>query len=436
MNYKHSLAALVVASAVSGQALAYTAGEVTAIEALAPDLTWTLANWATALDGTTALGGTAWNATTNPDPCDWAGVACTGTDITHIEVPNAAMTESIADVLAALDPAKTTLVSLNLSNTVGPNNTFATGSMAALSGFTTLTHLALNATGVTGEVPDLAGAAGIEFVNIEENAGVTGFAGALGGASLKELFIKNTATVMIAGDLTSTLAASANSLVILDIQNSGIMGEIPSYAANTALTRFQANGTGLYGAFMVESSVDTTTTPANWQINGTGVVPDAATETKLGAAYDSATTLNAPSAVTAIQNTAQDGLDLTWTAAATGATATAYNVAYKLSSATAWIESSEAGLVKAVSGLSAGSYDVRVSSSDGTAARSSYTTASATIDEPTTPGPTTKECPDGTTIPVADTCPETPAKKSSGGGGAALYLALLPLMGLLRRKRA
>ena len=434
MNYKHSLAALAVASVVSGQAMAYTAGEIAALEALAPATgTWVIGNWPAALDGTD-ITGTAWGTAGDADPCNWHGIACTASEITNFEVPNSSMAQSMTAILAALDPMKSTLKTLNISSTsVGSDNTGSAAIPAAINGFTSLTHLAVNSSGGDGEISDTSTLTALQVMNVNDN-GYDTFAGQVGGGTLTTLQMQNNAD--LAGDLTASLAASATTLTILDTSDTKLSGSLPSFSSG-ALTAFRADGSQLNGDLILPAA---TTgggfSAADWNIVATGIVPDGTAAAYLAdvASYDAAQALRAPSAATAIQNTAKDGLDLTWTAAATGAAATGYTVGHKLATDTAWTETAEAGLSTSVTGLAAGTYDVRVAANTATA-QSAFTTASATI-EATVVVPPVPTCEDGETLNETTNECETDAVASSGGGGAALWLVMLPLLGLLRRKRA
>lgn len=453
MKYKHSLAALAVASVITSQAMAYTGPEIAALEALAPATgTWVIGNWPNALDGT-SITGTAWGVANDADPCNWHGIACTASEITNLEVPNSSMAQSMTAILTALDPMKGTLKTLNISSTgVGSNNTGSGAIPVAISGFTSLTHLAVNSTGGTGEIADTTALSALLVMNVNDNT-YTSFGGQVGGGALTTLQMQNNTD--LTGDLTASLAASANTLTILDTSDTKLSGALPSFSAGV-LTAFRADGSQLNGDLILPAATTSGGfSAADWNMVATGVVPDATAAAYLtdAASYDAAQALLAPSAATAIQNTAKDGLDLTWTAAATGATPANYTVGYKLSSASVWTESTEAGTSKSVSPLDPGAYDVRVAANTATA-MSAYTTATATIDAPAplsctapqVPNTAGTACVDPVVTPPTCTAPQVlntaqtacvdPTPVSSGGGGAALWLVMLPLMGLFRRKSA
>lgn len=375
MNFKYSLSALAVASVISGQAqAAMTAAQVTALADLSPDTTWITNTgggsvWAGIDTSTPLTNSLAWDASTTPDPCDWVGIACDSGNITHVEIPNANMNKTLTEILAALTPAIATLKTLNVSSTAGPDNTLGDVSGTDISAFTALTHLAINNTSGTGDLPDMSALDSLVYFNAYNNAFTS-----LGGlsTSLTQLRLYN---------------------------NPDLTGEIPSpFVAITTLMAHSTKLNGVLSSTLLPGAGGGGLITNNWSIVGTGIIPDAAaaaflTEGTIGTngstitSYDPATALRVPT-VGAIQNTAKDGLDLTFAANVTaGATPADYTVEYKMATDTAWIESSTSAPTGGytIPTLAAGDYEVRIRANTATAQSSWSTVATATIDATVTP---------------------------------------------------
>lgn len=441
MNTKLSLSALAVGMAVSGYAFAGAAENRAVIDAIKaangnafPDITF--ANtWAGVTGFAPPSGdysGTAW-ADSPADPCTFAGIDCTGGNITHIAVPNAALTMTAADFFGALAGIEGDLQTINYSVTTATTNSI-TGTIPDLSAFTAVTLFAVNGAGTSGVLPDMSAMTGLRYAGLNDSS-FTGVAGQIGGSSLETLNINNN-TAMDA-DLTSTLAASANSLVRLNAANTPISGQIPDYSGNTALNFFRADGSGLGGVMNLNGAVaGFDTTGAAFDVSNTGISAGTGTQ---GGSYSPAIT--AATLSTAAAGSADGTIDVTWTAPAGGADA--YSVQTSTDSGVTWTESaSTATLLTTLSGLATGNYLVRVvaynTENNGTvdydvqavpSASSASIAVTADTGGTTTGGTTT-----GGTTTGGTTTSGTTTGGSSGGGGAAWLLLALPL--LARRRRA
>lgn len=398
MNYKLSLAALAVASVVSGQAMAaLTAGENTALAALNPDDTWTAVNWNTSIDGTALTNTGAWTAGT--DECTWRGIICSGGDITHVEIPNSGLNGMNA-ALAALTPAAATLQVLNVSNTAAPANDMS-GSMAGLSAFTALTHLAVNNSSADGMVPDMSGATSLNWVNFADNPGITGMGAKLAGGSAITLIGVNNNNDMV-GDMTATFAGLARpGTVTVNTNDSKVYGTVAYVAGDTMA--------------VANSDIIVTNDPGTVGYNAANVVQPASGAT-----------------VTPGENTAM----VSWVAPATGAQ-TGYNVSYSSDNGVTLQGTTAAtGTSHNFTGVDAGTY-VAVVQSTGPNGRMAAPVMSAafTVTDGVTP-PTPPTCDEDEVLNTTTNECEPKPPTSSGGGGAAFWLLLTPLMGLLRRKQA
>ena len=407
MNYKISLAALAVASIASGQAMAVgtgalSTGENTILAALAPDATWTTANnWDTSLDSTALTNTADW--ADGVDECTWRGVVCdAGGNITHIEIPNSGLSASMGDTLAALAPTAGTLVVMNLSTTAAPANVLA-GDMTALPTFTALTHLALNGSSIAGVFPDMTPATTLNWVNIYTNPGLTGLAGKVaGGSAITLLGAQDNAN--LSGDMTPTLA-NISSPATITLNDSKLYGSVNWTSGDTmalANSDVVAVGgtTGDHGydeTAVVQAASGVTVTPGEETATISWVEPTVGAQTGYNVSYstDDGATLEGTTAI-----------------AAGVATHTFTNVpaapAYQ-----AVVQSTGPDSRMASQALSA---DFEVT---------------AGITDPV--DPVVPTCADGETL--NETTNECETTSSGGGGGAALWLVMLPLMGLLRRKR-
>lgn len=197
MNKSFLYMALVASCASSGSALALTnTSSVDALIALpAVDTSWILGppGWASIDSSKTANSG-AWDATVTAasDPCgqSWVGIYCDGNnDITHIEIPNAQMRGTLAQVFAALAPIKTQLVSINLSSTEFDDRNVLTGPIPAdgtAFGYTALRYLGLNYIGADGVIPDMSSNSALRVANFYDNE-FTQLTGPVGGTDLQYL---------------------------------------------------------------------------------------------------------------------------------------------------------------------------------------------------------------------------------------------------------
>ena len=428
MNNKLTIAALAVAStwAVNVQA-ATNASSVEALNAImgidVPNEYWVNQNVWTGVeryaerlsnvDGNrTNFAGNSWVYGDESAACDtWAGVLCVNGDITYLEIPFAEVNGEMSRLMAALAPVSGTLRSLNV---VGNRN--LVGSAGGLEQMQALEGLYLDNTGLSGELPDLSGLAELRFAGLNDNAGLTGLAGGIGGSQLEVLNLNNTPS--FTADMTSVLEASRNSLKRLNLANSAATGQIPDYSSNTNLSYFVVAGSGLGGSLNLANAGQIA--PSNLDTSGTGVSAGTGTD-----GLDIVPSVAAVSNVSAVANGANTML-VSWSAS-TGADG--YLVAYSNDGGTNWNSEdiTNGGAESAdISSLAAGTYLVSVTAyaintDTGGMVQSSAIQASSSV-----------------VISDADTSgdDDVAASTKSGGGGAALWLGLLPLMGLARKRKA
>lgn len=406
MNYKISLAALAVAATVSGQAIAATGDAMNAVNALRALGVPTPSGY-TGLDGdVTNVGVWTSDATDDANACTFAGVLCDGSnEMTKFEMPNAAWapTGGMPAVLTALDTVKDTLLTLNLSNTVGPNNDMSSG-MTGLDGFTALQKLAINNSSADGVVPDMSGSTLLNWVNYADNPGITGLDGKLAGGSNITFLVTNNNNDM-AGDLGPTLASvSTSSSANVTVDDTKLYGEYTFKAGDTAS--------------VANSDIIVANDPGTVGYSAAAVVQPAAGATVTGG---------------------EEAATVSWTQPVAGAE-TGYNVSYTADNGVTLLGTTAVtGLTHSFSNVTAGTYKAVVQSTGpNSRMAASVMSADFVVTEAVTP-PATQTCEDGSVIPATDTCPDPADPEepvSSGGGGAALWLAMLPLMGLFRRKRA
>ena len=222
---------VLVAGMSSGLANAATnAASLTALTeldtAFTIDTSWIVANGWGSLDSTKTIHTGAWDnpVTGSSDPCGntWVGIYCDGDDkITHIEIPNAKMAGSLAAVLTALDGISADLVSLNLSSTSAADANALTGAIPEDGGggdlvdFTALRYLALNDTGLSGDIPDLTALTQAQFVNFADN-GFTTYTGPVGGTALHTLGLNG--NTGMSGDLAATIS---NATILRNLSSDG-----------------------------------------------------------------------------------------------------------------------------------------------------------------------------------------------------------------------
>ncbi len=408
MNYKISLAALVVAATVSGQAAAGDSAD--AVNALIALGTITPAGYA-GVDGDVNTNTTAW-ATVADDTaaCALGGVLCSGTDITKLEVPDAGFTPAggLPAVLAAIDPIKDTLINLNLSNNLAnPDNVLA-GGFAGLDGFVALEKLALNGISADGVFPDMSASTSLNWVNLYDNVGITGMEGKLAGGSAITLIGLNGNTNMT-GDMSSTLANIGN-------------------PANLTL-----NDSKVYGTVAVASGDVVALT-------GTDIIPTGDAGVITASGYDASLVVQAATGVTVTPG--EETASIAWVAPAVTGVETGYSVSYTADDGVTLLGTEALGAVTThtFSNMPAGTYKAVVQSTFAAEGRSAAPALSAAFDVTAAPlvcetGEELNEA--GTAcVAVEEEEEEEEGTTSSGGGGAAFWLIMLPLMGLLRRKSA
>lgn len=410
MNYKISLAALAVAATVSGQAAAtLSTAENAALAALITGPTGIAAGWTSSIDGATSLTQTgAWVAGGADSECTWRGIVCDGGttgNITHVEIPNTGLADMTA-ALAALTPAASSLIVLNLSNASPAESTpnALTGSMAGLSAFTALTHLAINNAGIVGAFPDMTDAVSLNWISVADSAGITSMTGKLaGGTAITHLVANNTENFV--GDLSSTLAnVSTVAAVNVTVDDSKLSGSLVTKTGDTISV-------------------------ANSDVIVTGDV--------LGGYVASA--VIQPVASVTLNSAGEETATFSWIAPTVTGEETGVNVSYTADDG-ATLEGTTAGAATShtFTGMDAGAYKAVVQSTgpDGRMSAAvlsdSFTVTAATVTQPLT-----CELPE-VLNEAEDACidPVVEPVASSGGGGAALWLVMLPLMGLFRRKRA
>ena len=437
MNYKISLAALAVAATVSGQAVAaLSTAENAALAALITGPTGVSGGWTTSIDGSTALSNTAnWTAGAADSECTWRGIVCDGGatgNITHVEIPNTGLTDMTA-TLAALAPAAATITVINLSNGAGAGHSTPNalpGSMAGLSAFTALTHLAVNNNSAAGVVPDMSASSNLNWVNFADNAGITGMGAKLaGGSAITYLQVNNSSSMT--GDLTATFDNITHP-VNVTAHNSKVSGTLNWVTGDTVSVQTLADG-GLVSDIVVVGG-----TNADHGYDASLVVQPVASVTLNSAGEETATfswiapTTTGAETGASVSYTADDGVTLQGTTAGaanshtfTGMTAGTYKAVVQStgpnSRMSAPVLSDSFVVTAATAPLNC------------TAPQVPNTAGTACVDPaPVTP-PT---CVAPQVLNTAQTECVDPTPVSSGGGGAAFWLIMLPLMGLFRRKSA
>lgn len=434
MKTKLTIAALAVAStwAVNVQA-ATNASSVEALSAImgidVPNKHWVNQNVWTGveryaerlsnIDGNrTNFTGNAWVYGDEAAACDtWAGVLCVNGDITYLEIPFSEVNGEMSRLMAALAPVTGTLRSLNV---VG-NHDLA-GSAEGLEQLQKLEGLYLDNTGLSGELPDLSSMSELRFAGLNDNAGLTDLAGGIGGSKLEVLNLNNTPN--FTADMSTVLQASRNSLKRLNLANSAATGQIPDYSANTNLSYFVVAGSGLGGSLNLANAGQISA--GNLDTSGTGV--------SAGTGTDGLVIVPSVAAVTnvsAVANGANTML-VSWSAS-TGADG--YIVAYSNDDGANWSSEDISGGTAdtaSINSLAAGTYLASVTAyttnaDTGAIVQSAATQAASSVvisDEGATTNPASGSEDGGTTT-----------SSKSGGGGAALWLGLLPLMGLARKRK-
>ena len=361
--------------------------------------------------------GNAWVYGDEAAACDtWAGVLCVNGDITYLEIPFAEVNGEMSHLMAALAPVSGTLRSLNV---VG--NYSLRGSAEGLEQLQALEGLYLDITGLSGELPDLSGMSELRFAGLNDNAGLTGLAGGIGGSKLEVLNLNNTPN--FTADLTSVLQTSRNSLKRLNLSNSAATGQIPDYSANTDLSYFVVAGSGLGGSLNLANAGQIS--PGNLDTTGTGVSAGTGTD-----GLDIVPSIAAVSNVSAVANGANAML-VSWSAS-TGADG--YIVAYSNDGGTNWSSEDISGGTAdsaSINSLAAGTYLASVTAyatnaDTGAIVQSAAVQAASSV---------VISDADATTTPASGNDDATTSTKS-GGGGAVLWLGLLPLMGLARKRKA
>lgn len=434
MKSKLTIAALAVAStwAVNVQA-ATNASSVKALNAVmgidVPNKYWVNQNvWAGVeryaeqlnnVDGNRInFTGNAWVYGDEAAACDtWAGVLCVNGDITYLEIPFAEVNGEISRLMAALAPVSGTLRSLNV---VG--NYDLRGSAEGLEQLQALEGLYLDNTGLSGELPDLSGMSELRFAGLNDNVGLTGLAGGIGGSKLEVLNLNNTPN--FTADLSTVLQASRNSLKRLNLANSAATGQIPDYSSNTNLSYFVVSGSGLGGSLNLANAGQIS--PANLDTSGAGVSAGTGTDGLL-IVPSIAAVIN----VSAVANGANAML-VSWTVSTS---ADGYIVAYSNDDRANWSsEDISGGTADSanINSLAAGTYLASVTAyatnaDTGAIVQSAATQVASSVvisDAVTT-----------TTSPASGSDDGATTSTKSGGGGAALWLGLLPLMGLARKPK-
>lgn len=428
---KLSIAALAVASTFTGAAHAATnADSISVLRALmaidTPNVYWVndhvwtgVESYTTTLSNVqsnrTSFAGNPWVAGDEALACDtWAGVLCVDGDITYLEIPFAEVNGDMSRLMSALEPVKSTLRSLNV---VGNGNLH--GSADGLEQLTELEGLYLDNTGLSGVLPDLSGMSNLRFAGLNDNYGLTGLAGGIGGASLEVLNLNNTPN--FTADMTSVLETSKNSLVRLNLANSAATGQIPDYSNNTNLNYFVITGSGLGGQLNLPSSGQIS--PENIDTSGTGVSAGSGAE-GLG--------INPSIAAVSSVNAAANGANAMLVSWNTVAEADGYIVSYSSDAGANWSSETIAGGSVAssnITSLAAGTYLVSVTAyidSDGKVVQSSPTQAPNSVVISDSESPVSPS--------AGNDDDDTGSKKKSGG--AALWLGLLPLMALARRRKS
>ncbi len=263
MNKNIFLAALVASCAYSGSALSATnASSTTALAALPTvDTSWVVSvGWAS-IDSTKTPNTGAWDATITgaSDPCgdNWAGIYCDGNDITHIEIPNAKMSGTLAEVFTALAPIKSQLISINVSSTEEADRNILSGPIpvdGSAINYPLLRYLGLNYIGASGDIPDLTSNSALVVANFYGNS-FTSYTGPVGGTDLSFLGLHENDGM--SGDLTASLANSP-SLFSMSSYGTSLVGGLNG-VENIALAAGVGDGT----------------LNVSWSAPSAGVVPDA-----------------------------------------------------------------------------------------------------------------------------------------------------------------
>ncbi len=358
----------------------------------------------------TSFTGNPWVAGDEALACDtWAGVLCVNGDITHLEIPFSEMSGDMPQLMAALSPIKSTLLSLNL---VGNKN--LRGTATGLEELQSLEGLFLDNSGLSGELPDLSGMSNLRYAGLNDNPDLTGIAGGIGGSSLEVLNLNN--NVNLYADLTSILETSKNSLKRLNIANSSVSGQIPDYSANTNLQFLVIAGSGVGGELNLPNSGQIAA--ENVDTAGTGVTA--------GSGTDGLTITPSIAAVTNV-SAAADGANamlVSWDAVSD---AEGYIVAYSNDDGANWqseMLSDGTTNMTNVSSLAAGTYLVSVTA---------YLTNDAGVTVESTPTLAANPVVISDAVIDGGGDDADTGTRSSGGGGAAFWLILLPMLGFARR---
>ncbi|MEM7378482.1 MAG: hypothetical protein AAF460_13380 [Pseudomonadota bacterium] len=450
MKLKLSLSAFAVALAVCGPAFAGDAENQLVVDAImlansgaSPDGTFN-ATWdgvgspdaARYPFGSTGgrFSGSAWTSGVTTGHCAFHGIVCDGSgNMVNLEVPNAMMTMTAAEFFAALAPVAGDLLTVNYSNTGGvADDNAVSGAMPAdLSAFTSLLVFAVNNAGTGGTLPDMSAMSNLEFAGLDDSS-FTGMSGQIGGSALETLNINNNPSM--AGDLTSTLSASANSLVRIRASGTPLQGQIPDYSANTVLNFFEVDQTGLGGVLNLNAAASGLEGSGNFNVTNTGITAGTGTSTGPYSPAVAAATLNS-----AVPDTTDGTIDVTWTEPTPAADG--YLIQVSSDSGVTWTEVADTtGAMGTTSALTAGTYNVRVVAYDSqnngsinydieAVPSNEQTGVTVTISGGTTTGGTTT----GGTTTGGTTTGGTTTGGSSSGGGAAWLLLALPLLALRRR---
>lgn len=368
----------------------------------------------------TSFSGNSWVIGNEALACDtWAGVLCVDGDIRYLEIPFSQMHGDMAAAMAALAPIKDTLRTINF---VGSTN--LRGTAEGLQNLTALEGLYIDNTGVSGELPDLSGLANLRFAGLNDNMGLTGIAGGIGGAKLEILNLNNTPNFQ--SDITRVLETSKHSLHRLNLAHSSATGQIPDYSANTQLNYFVVTGSGLGGQLNLSNSGQIA--PENLNTAGTGISAGQGTS-----GSDISPSILAVSNVTAAANGA-NAMVVGWSSSGT---VDGFIVSYSIDGGANW--SSElvaSGNLKIadVTGLAAGTYLVSVTAyrtnAAGVTVQSTATHAPSSVVISNANTPVTPSTPSEGT----DSTDSNDTSSGNGGGGAALWFAVLPALVVLRRR--
>ncbi len=230
------------------------------------------------------------------------------------------------------------------------------------------------------------------------------------------LNINNTPNLVT--DISRVLETSSDSLKRLNAGNSGLSGQIPSYANNASLRYFSVAGSGLGGVFELAQAgqIDA----SHFDVSGTGISAGSG-----ASGLVIAPVLETVSGVSAAVNGAQS-IHVMWTAARGAA---GYLVSYSSDGGENWsTETIDDGTASAadIVGLSPADYLVEV-----TAFTTHPINADSMIQSASSRAASTVELSGNTVTGQGGTT--TSPSSSSGGGGAVFWLALFPLAALTRR---